>query len=453
MYTRLYQVFWRARSGSLARQLVDLEAELTTHERLPVEELDALQLDRLQTLVMHAYKHVPFYRQRFEAAGIQPADVRSLSDLQHLPVLTKADLRAHADDDEMIAAGQRKETLRRNATGGSTGSPVVFYQDGQQRLFSAANKRRYRGWYGFQLGDKVAFLWGAPRDLADGWRSRLRQTLRRQRWLNAYHISAQDVQRFLLMLERWRPRLIVGYVSVLDLLAGYMKDNGVETARPWAIEAAAEKLWADQRVRIEAAFHAPVYDVYGSREFGTIAAECQAHNGLHVMSDTCLVEVVRDGQPVGPGELGEILVTSFTNRAMPLIRYQIGDLGRLSDETPCPCGRSLPRLDEVVGRSNALVTTARGEYVHGAFFSRLFYGVPGIQQFRVHQRSLLEVDVSYVSETPIAPGVEVGLREQILDNLGQQVKLSIRHVGDIPPLPSGKMGYLVSDVPVDLMGM
>ena len=111
MYTRLYQVFWRARSGSLARQLVDLEAELTTHERLPVEELDALQLDRLQTLVMHAYKHVPFYRQRFEAAGIQPADVRSQSDLQHLPVLTKADLRAHADDESPFVTIQMSCSL------------------------------------------------------------------------------------------------------------------------------------------------------------------------------------------------------------------------------------------------------------------------------------------------------------------------------------------------------
>ena len=136
---------------------------------------------------------------------------------------------------------------------------------------------------------------------------------------------------------------------------------------------------------------------------------------------------------------------------MPLIRYRIGDLGRLGDGNSCACGRCFPRLAEVVGRSNALVTTTGGRYVHGAFFSRLFYGAPEIQKFRVHQKSLLEIDISYESESPVSSEFEAQLRRQILDNVGQQVKLSIARVEAIPPLPSGKMGYLVSDVLVDFI--
>lgn len=450
MYTKLYQALWRVRNGSAGRQLFELYAELVAHERLSADELNILQVKRLQALAAHAYARVPFYRQRFDAAGIQPIAIRSLDDLQRLPVLTKADLRAHADD-HMIAAGQRREHLRRNATGGSTGTPVVFYQDAQHKLYSDANKMRYRRWHGHELGDKVAVLWGSPRDVESGWRSWLRHELRRERWLNAYDLSAHDIRRFVVMLSRWRPTLIVGYVTVLDLVASYMKKNDLNTVRPRAIEAAAEKLWPDQRSRIQAVFDTPVYDAYGSREFGSIAAECEARDGLHVLADTCIVEVVRDGRPAAPGELGEILVTSFTNQAMPLIRYQVGDLACLHEDTPCACGRSFPRLAEVVGRSNALVTTTDGRYVHGAFFSRLFYGVPDIKKFRVHQKSLAEVDVAYESEAPLLPEFEARLRQKILDNLGPEINLSIRRVELIPPLPSGKLGYLVSDVPVDFL--
>ena len=415
------------------------------------EELRALQLDRLQALLAHAYARVPFYRQRFDAVGVRPDDIRSLGDLQRLPVLTKDDLRAHAGDDDMIAAGVRKETLRRNATGGSTGAPVAFYDDGGRMLYGMANKMRYRRWYGYESGDRVAFLWGAPHDWYTNWRGRLRRALRRERRLDACNISEENMRRFVAMLGRWHPALIIGYVSVLDLVAGHMRKAGIPPIRPQAVEPSAEKLWPHQRPRIEAAFGAPVYDLYGSREFGPLAAECEARDGLHVLADTFVLEVVKNGRPAAPDELGEILVTSFTNWAMPLIRYQIGDLGRLHDDAPCACGRGLPRLAEVVGRTNDLVTTPDGRYIHSVFFSRLFFSLPGIKKYRVHQKSALEIHVTYESEAPAPPAFEARLRQRILDNVGQEVDLSIEHVEAIPPLPSGKLGYIVSDTPVDFV--
>ena len=145
MYTKLYQTLWRARNGRAGQRLFELEAELVAHERLALENLRALQVARLQELVEHAYNQVPFYHQRFEAVGVRPTDIRTMDDLQHLPVLTKADL--HANGDQMIATGRSKETLRRNATGGSTGVPVSFYQDGRVMRYAVANKMRYRRWH------------------------------------------------------------------------------------------------------------------------------------------------------------------------------------------------------------------------------------------------------------------------------------------------------------------
>ena len=447
MYSRLYQVYWRIRGGEEAARIIGYKRELEQSQWLSPEALQELQLAKLQRLLAHAYEHVPFYRQRFAVAGLHPRNIETLTDLRRIPILTKRDVQTHLND--LVATNCNRTQLRRNATGGSTGVTTVFYQDAESQAYHIASKLRYQKWYGFELGDKRAFLWGAARDVPSmSLRARLGLKLKRERWLNSYGVSVESMKNFAQEMRAWNPSFLVGYSSSLYLFARFLRRHGLDGIHPRAIESSAEKLYDFQRELIEEVFGCQVLDAYGSREFGGLAAECKQHRGLHILADVHYVELIKNGQPVAEGDFGDIIVTDLHSYAMPLIRYQIGDLGRPQPGT-CPCGRGFPLIAEIVGRSNAIVTTPSGRYVHGSFFSHLFYGLEEVQKFRVHQKSLTEVDVLIKSDDGLPPEKLEAIRREMQDHLGGKVVLTFKFVDTIPPLPSGKLGYLVSDVPVD----
>jgi phenylacetate-CoA ligase len=450
VYASMYRPIWRLRAAIAGSPLFRYWQELEDAQWLSRVELERLQLFKLQRLLHHAYRHVPFYRRRFEDAGLHPDHIHSLADLRRLPVLTRDDVRQHPH--ELVADNIPRQDIHLNATGGSTGQPVSFYQDRTYRTTNVAAKLRYRGWYGFQRGDKRAFLWGMDRDLPDsGWRRRLVLALRRERWLNSFDVSGEKMLAFARFLADWRPKVIVGYASSLQLFASFLKANGLDGIHPVAVESSAEKLWDFQRALVEEVFDCPVFNVYGSREFGGLAAECDQHAGLHVFTDLHVVEVVRDNQPVADGELGEVLVTNLINRAMPLVRYRIGDLARPAGAA-CGCGRGFPLLSEIGGRSSDIISTPGGRYVHGEFFTHLFYGVPGVRKFQVHQKALDDIEVLIESDDQLSSQFADELRAKIAAQVGPEVRFTFRRVGNIPPARSGKHRFTVSDVPLDLAG-
>jgi phenylacetate-CoA ligase len=449
MYSKLYQAYWRLRSREEAAMITRHRQELEQSQWLSLEELQELQLIKLRRLLAHAYEHVPFYRQRFRQAGVHPRDIKTLADLRRIPILTKKDVQTQLHD--LVATNYDRAQLHRDATGGSTGASTVFYLDKESLAYNKASKARYRKWYGFEMGAKVAFLWGAARDVPDmSLRARLNLILGRQRWLNSYGTSVDQMKRFAQEMQVWKPSFIVGYSSSLHLFARFLREHNLDGIHPQAIESSAEKLYDFQRELVEQVFGCRVFNAYGSREFGGVAAECEQHQGMHILADVMYVELIKDGQPVVEGDFGDIIITDLHNYAMPFIRYQIGDLGR-PQPGPCLCGRGFARIAEIVGRSNAIVTTPSGHYVHGAFFSHLFYGVEEVRKFRIHQQSLTKVDVLIESEDNLLPPDKLEtIRSKMQSQLGDQVTLEFKFVDSIPPLPSGKLGYLISDVPVDL---
>jgi len=447
MYSRLYQAYWRIRSGEEATKIIRHRQELERSQWLSAEALQELQWDKLQQLLAHAYEYVPFYRRSLTQAGVHPRDIKTWADWQRVPILTKRDVQTHLDD--LIATNYDRARLRRNMTGGSTGAPTVFYQDAEQQAYTKASKMRYRKWYGCELGDKVAFLWGAARDVPDmSLRARLNLKLKRQRWLNSYGVSVEGMKTFAGEMRTWNPSFMVGYSSSLHLFARFLREHGLDGIHPRAIESSAEKLYDFQRELIEDVFDCQVFDTYGSREFGGVAVECEQHRGLHVLADVHYVELIKDGQPVTEGDFGDIIITDLHNYAMPFIRYQIGDLGRPQPGL-CPCGRGLPLLAEIVGRTHGVISTPDGRYVHTAFFSRLFCELKEVRQFRVHQRSLTEVDILIESDGSNLPPDKLDpIRRRVQSRLGDQVVLTFKLVDEVPPLPSGKLGFVISDVPV-----
>ncbi len=354
------------RGGELAQWRYLREFERT--QFLSVEEVRRLQWSRLQLLLEHAYVQCPFYRQRFDRVGLRPSDLRRLEDLRVLPVLEKRDIQVYGDD--MVARNWPRGDLIRNQTGGSTGTPVSFYLSKARKCSRAAATLRHNRWAGWEVGDKAAVIWGAPRDRpADTWRARLRGALLAEPlWLDTAHVTEASLAAFHADLARWKPRIIQAYARAAVLFARYLQARGLTPYRPHALVTSAEVLEADERRLLEDVFGCPVFNRYGCREVSVVASECPEHSGLHIMAEGLYVEIETPHGPAGPGEMGAILVTDLLNHAMPLIRYRIGDLGAWAAGT-CRCGRGLPRLERVAGRVTDFLVGCDGRLVSGVYLA------------------------------------------------------------------------------------
>ena len=445
MYSKLFPYFYLVWDYKFGRAYLRGRRELKHWERMGEDEIRKLQWERLKKLLDHAYTNVPFYRRRFEEAGLHLSKINTSEDFQRMPILTRRDIQDNLDD--LVATNHDRSKLEWNATGGSTGIPIAFYVDDEFSGFQRAVKLRANSWTGFEEGQKVAIIWGADRDIPTrSWLARQRiHYVLRQRWLNSYNITEEKMEEFAKLLIRWRPRHIHGYAASLYMFASFLREYGLDRIRPIAVETSAEKLWDYQRELIEDVFKCKVFDFYGSREVPGVACECEMHRGLHVFTDNVYLELLRNGKPAEPGEDGEIIVTALTNFAMPLIRYQNGDLARASEEK-CPCGRPFPLLAEIVGRSNDVLTTPNGQYVHGAFFNHLLFGVEGVQQFQVYQKSLNNVSISIQSRAGLSDETLKTLRQKVIEHLGPGIEVSLKRVDTIPLTHTGKHRYIISEV-------
>src|SRR5204862_198522 len=271
--------------------------------------------------------------------------------------------------------------------GGSTGTPITFYLNGDRKCSRAAATLRHNRWAGWEVGDRAAVIWGAPRDRpGSGWWTKLRGWLLREPlWLDTGMMTEETLQEFHRALWRYRPRVIQAYARAAVLFARYLEARGLRPYRPLSIVTSAEVLEDEDRAVLERVFGCPVFNRYGCREVSVIASECTAHRGMHVMAEGLYLEIETPDGPARPGEVGSILVTDLMNHAMPLLRYRIGDLGARAGGT-CPCGRALPRLEKVAGRVTDFLVGASGQLVSGVFLATYIVAQrPALGQVQIHQ--------------------------------------------------------------------
>lgn len=245
MYSGLYRQFRRFYSGGAVKQQRLHELERT--QWFSPEELDAWQLERLQRLVKYAVEHVPYYRDTYRRLGICAEDIRSRKDFEALPFLTREDVNNNL---EALVSPELRSIALPNSTGGSTGEPMRFFKENAFGYWDNALELRGRGWYGVQEGDKVAWVWGAPQDMANwSWKAKLRARLLRERYLNAFSMTEPKMEAFARTLVRWKPAMIRAYASALTLFAEYVREHHIEGIRPRVIETSAEKVTPPQRDR------------------------------------------------------------------------------------------------------------------------------------------------------------------------------------------------------------
>ena len=408
-------------------------------------DISKLQWDRLRKVLLHASAHVPYYRDILRDRGIVADKVFSPGDYACIPALTKSILQLRVND--LLNEQSDIQKRMKNASGGSTGQPVQFYQDQHYWEYSRAAQWFIEHWWEIRPGDRTASIWGCDRDLPDQtWGERLYGKITQLRVCNAFALGEAQMERFAQMMVQWNPRFVVGYASALELFSRFLLSQSKYHVRPIAVKSSAEVLSDSQRQVIQEAFQAPLYNFYGSREINVLAAECPAHQGLHINSLGRFVEVVDDdGRPLPPGVPGRILVTDLTNYTMPFLRYQLEDIGSWA-EGQCSCGRPFPRIAKLCGRSSDFIVTPEGKIIHGEYFTHLFYGLSQIQTFQLAQETRESVRLYYVLQPGVNEFPLEELRRRTQEILGSTVRCELRRVDQINRPASGKHRFTVSKV-------
>ncbi|GAB2578997.1 phenylacetate--CoA ligase family protein [Dyella jejuensis] len=412
---------------------------------LDPEQLAALQWTRLQRLLEHCYRQVPYYRKRWRELGITPHDIRNPDDYAKLPILTKADIRAHFDD---LKAEPWRERLLYKATGGSTGDPMRFGYTRESNDRRTAVMWRGYEWAGSRMGRRTLFLWGgAVGDPARAhqFKDRLYNAAFARRVLNSFKMTEANMPEYADAIDRYRPDIIVAYVGPLLQLAQWLIANGRKIWRPQAIIGGAEAMHEFQRDLIEQAFGAPAFNTYGCREFMLIAAECEQRHGLHVNADHLVVELHAPHGAARDGQAGDVVITDLFNYGMPFVRYANGDMATAATEC-CACGRGLPLLKRVEGRVLDAIRTPAGHVLPGEFFPHMLKDVAGLQRFQLVQRHLDRLDLSIVRGAGFNDASLDYIRREVGKVLGDSVQLHYHFVDDIPLTRSGKLRVTVSEL-------
>lgn len=417
----------RGRRYSEYRDFLEL-SQWWTRDRI----LD-FQWRQARHLLRHAFGSVPFYQQKYAAAGAEYGDIKTIEDFAKLPPLTRAEVNEHRRE---LCSTKAVGRLIPHATGGSSGVPTRFFITQDSYDWRCAASARAYSWAGYRLGDRVLYLWGAPVGKSSASK-RLKlhayRFLRRELVRSTFQQSEELWDQTFKIAQRFRPTFVVGYVSSLEQFAKYLTDKGTRVAGIQAVLAAAEPVYDSTRVLVSRAFDAPLFNTYGSREFMSISAECELHKGLHIHAENLLVQT----ELTNLEGSSELLITDLHNYGMPFIRYRIGDLGTFSD-SGCLCGRGLPLLRTIDGRVLQVLRTVEGKIVPGEFFPHLMKDIPEVQEFRAEQKTPEEIILSLVLAHPLSGESQALIQREISKVFLKRTKVKIQPVPHIPRLPSGK---------------
>jgi len=292
---------------------------------------------------------------------------------------------------------------------------------------------------GMRLWDKRASIKHRPR--SKSWFQHLGI------WRREYipHVIG-NIDSQILSLKRINPHVLTGMPFNLSLLTNAIKTKEFEGVNLRLIFSMGAILNEETRYLLESIFRAEVFDYYGTYELGCIAWECRQHAGYHVNIDTVAVEFLRDSEPVGPGERGKLICTALHSYAMPFIRYEIGDVAIL-DNKQCPCGRGLPLMKCVEGRTEDFIVGHDGELYSPFVLIMSLRVISGIAQFKIIQENREELAVQIVKRKGFSSETVYQVEQKLREILGNKMHIKIEIVDEIPEDPSGKIRSVMSKVP------
>ena len=408
------------------------------------DKLEKIQEEKLESLLRHAASHVPFYRNILNKEDLSKAS--SLDYLFKIPILTRKILQDfHC---EFISDKNTASSMHLHSSGGTTGEPVRYYLDNQlKKLCRAIERRGDYEWTGTLSSSRKVLLWGRVHVSARSLHL-VRGFLNKQWKYYLYSATEKDVARVIRHIKLIRPHIIMGYSSFIGRIAQYMEDNDITTIRPRAIISTAELLTQETRDLAQRMFGCRVYNRYASGEFGLIASECPI-GSMHIHSERVLVEVVQNNMSVPPGTEGEIVITDLDNYAFPLIRYATGDVGVIS-KSLCACGRGLPVLKRLSGRTTDYIQTPMGGSVLASETFTAFRVVCAkqeIRQVQIIQPSLDTIIARVVPGEDYTKNLEGEIRRLLFDlcfcDTGVR-HIEFEYMNELETAASGKTPYYIS---------
>jgi phenylacetate-CoA ligase len=283
------------------------------------------------------------------------------------------------------------------------------------------------------------------------FRERIDAWFLRRLFIPAFELRPESLRAMIDRVARHRPALVDGYAESLNFLASFVREGGKAPFSPRAMMSSAQALPAATKRAIEEAFHTKVYDKYGSREFSGIAYQCGEGDSYHVMDESYIVEILREGRAALPGEVGEVVITDLNNFSVPLIRYRIGDLATAVDNgAQCPCGRQLSRIGVIQGRTQAIVHCGNGVWLPGTFFAHFFKEYEhAIRFFQIEQHETGSFTLRVVKNNRYSDTEFATLLSDLKSFTGSETKITTEFVDQIPLLRTGKRSPVVSTVPFD----
>jgi phenylacetate-CoA ligase len=402
-------------------------------------ELREFQARTLRMIVQSAARDVPYYRERYRPLGLDFGKLEFPDAITRLPLITKADVRAGG----RFVSQRHRGPLFSGSTSGTTGTPLSVYQNLSAIQWENAFAWRQLGWAGLRRGERRAWMRDdmiVPADQQEPpyWRLNRAENML---MLSSYHLSEAAARAYVEALAIFDPVVIQAYPSSIGFLATWMRSRGLSYRGTSlrGIVTSSETLSEDQRREIESAFGCAVFDWYGQAERVAAIGTCE-QGRHHLLSDYSFVEML----PAEDG-LFELVGTGFNNLSMPLIRYRCGDLVRpASRNERCACGRSLPLIEQVIGRVDDAVKLANGRSV--GRLDHIFKGVEGIIEAQIRQDRLDAVSLLIVPCATFNDRTREALQNNARERLGGEVAVEIRLVDAIPRTKNGKFKGVVCNV-------
>ncbi len=416
-------------------------AEYHQREHFSNQEWKSFQDKQFNTLITLAYEHVPFYHAYWSKEQVQEALNGNLS---ALPLLEKEPLRKQP----LAFIRDDLHPLRRQhfATSGSTGTPIeTYWTVSEVRNSLALREARSANWAGVSFQEPRATFSGRmvepdPHSAGPFYRFNAAE---KQVYLSAFHLRADTAKDYVRALRERHVMWMTGYAVSFYLLAKHILDQNLKVPPLKAVITTSEKLTSEMRQVMEEAYQCRVYEEYSTVENALFASECE-YGRLHISPDVAIVEILReDGTACVPGEIGEVVTTCLMRTYQPLIRFRLGDLAAWDDE-PCPCGRQMPVIKEVVGRIEDVVIGPDGRQM--VRFHGIFVEQPHVREGQIIQEALDFIRVKVVPTDGFNNEDIQDIIQRVHQRLGESVHVEVELVDEIPRTKAGKFKAVISNL-------